>query len=51
MRRLTDEELFRIGPAGLEEISDDTLMLRIIELEHAAKLQPTNADSAEERAA
>jgi hypothetical protein len=31
--RLSDEELFRIGPNGLEEISDDTLRLRVLALE------------------
>jgi hypothetical protein len=29
MRRLSDSDLFRIGPQGLEEISDDTLRQRL----------------------
>jgi hypothetical protein len=33
MRRLTTEELFRIGPTGLEEISDETLNRRLDEVE------------------
>ena len=33
MRRLTDEELFHIGPNGLEEISDETLTRRLDEIE------------------
>jgi len=32
-RRLSHEELFRIGPNGLEEISDATLELRLTESE------------------
>lgn len=32
-RRLTDEELFHIGPEGLQEISDRTLELRLDALE------------------
>ena len=34
--RLLDEELFRIGPRGLEEISDRTLDMRIDAAEIAA---------------
>lgn len=34
--RLTDEELYRIGPSGLEDIGDDTLTLRLNEAEQRA---------------
>lgn len=33
MRRLTMEELFHIGPGGLEEIGDETLNRRLDEIE------------------
>lgn len=33
MRRLTMEELFRVGPTGLEEIGDETLNRRLDEVE------------------
>ena len=36
IRRLSDIELFRIGPNGLEEISDDTLNARLDALQRAA---------------
>lgn len=32
-RRLPTEELFRIGPGGLQEISDETLTQRLNEAE------------------
>lgn len=36
MRRLTLEELFRVGPQGLTEISDETLELRLTAEEQRA---------------
>ena len=33
MRRLTMEELFHIGPTGLEEIGDETMNRRLDEIE------------------
>ena len=36
MRRLSDVELFRIGPDGLEEIGDRTLDLRLDAAERQA---------------
>lgn len=33
MRRLTMEELFHIGPPGLEEIGDETMNRRLDEIE------------------
>lgn len=40
IRRLPDSALFRIGPTGLEEISDATLELRLDALERAAFTDP-----------
>jgi hypothetical protein len=36
IRRLTDEELFHIGPQGIYAISDETLELRLNEAERRA---------------
>jgi hypothetical protein len=44
MRRLTAEELFHIGPNGLEEISDETLERRLDEAERRALEQMSPED-------
>ena len=40
--RLPPEELFRVGPNGLEEISDATLEIRLAD--RAARLSPTKGN-------
>lgn len=43
--RLSDEELFRVGPNGLEDISDETLEMRVEEiLKHREELNRTLVD-------
>jgi hypothetical protein len=47
MRRLRHDELFRIGPTGLEEISDETLNRRLDAVERAELERMANDRSQE----